>query len=101
MKKFLSLLLTLSCVFAFTIPAFAAENTSDSSFENDVIFAEVSDGSIQEYSASNIIVMTPDQVLELGTEIPSIVETSKMVLSMAKLMQLRYRLAALMLLLPA
>ena len=79
MKKFLSLLLTLSCVFAFTIPAFAAENTSDSSFENDVIFAEVSDGSIQEYSASNIIVMTPDQVLELGTEIPSIVETSKMV----------------------
>ena len=42
MKKFLSLLLTLSCVFAFTIPAFAAENTSDSSFENDVIFAEVS-----------------------------------------------------------
>ena len=54
MKKFLSLLLTLSCVFAFTIPAFAAENTSDSSFENDVIFAEVSDGSIQEYSASNI-----------------------------------------------
>lgn len=79
MKKFTSIILSIVMLLSLSSTAFATESSNNYAFEKDVIFAEISHGSIQEYSTSNIIVMTPDQVLELGTEIPSIVKNSKMI----------------------
>ena len=75
MKKFLSVILSLSMIFAVSVPAFAADDqVAAYTFSEDIINAEVSDDGIQPFTSENIIVMTEAEALELGTELRAIVQ---------------------------
>lgn len=80
MKKFLSVILSLSMIFAVSVPAFAADDqVAAYTFSDDIINAEVSDNGIQPFTSENIIVMTEAEALELGTELRSIVQNCQLV----------------------
>lgn len=68
---------TIAITLICSIPACSSENNTG--LENNIIFAEITNGEIQEYSDKSIIVMTEVQAVELGTKIQEIVQNCEMV----------------------
>ena len=80
MKKLLSALLSLTMITALASTAFAAEpSTAEYAFSNDVVYAEISNGDLNTYSNSSIIVMTKEQASELGTKLQDIAMSCELV----------------------
>lgn len=80
MKKLFSALFSLTMILALTSTAFAAEPApAGYTFSNNVVYAEISNGELNAYSDTSIIVMTQDQAAELGTKLQDIARSCELV----------------------
>ena len=79
MKKLISMTLAFCLACSLSVPVFASNQTTAYPFSKDIIHAEVSDAGIQPFDINNIIVMTEEEALQLGTELQSIAQNSKLV----------------------